>query len=192
MKIRSLQGTSNEELLELQSDWLAEETSYRDSITVDYSTWKGAKVVRLNLSAKPWDVYEDEDIEAFCNQFFKNEIFDLIQCHCCQILTASPVVAANKLKIPYEIIMHDAWWMSKEQFLVSPAGRLINPSNPLDHFDEEPSETEKSEALARREKTSTPFLQAQIDVLLYRQRSRMFANQPAFQMSWFKKINLHQ
>ena len=46
--------------------------------------------------------------------------------------------------------MHDAWWMSKEQFLVSPAGRLINPSNPLDHFDEEPSETEKSEALARR------------------------------------------
>ena len=150
MKIRSLQGTSNEELLELQSDWLAEETSYRDSITVDYSTWKGAKVVRLNLSAKPWDVYEDEDIEAFCNQFFKNEIFDLIQCHCCQILTASPLVAAKKLKIPYEIIMHDAWWMSKEQFLVSPAGRLINPSNPLDHFDEEPSETEKSEALARR------------------------------------------
>ena len=69
MKIRSLQGTSNEELLELQSDWLAEETSYRDSITVDYSTWKGAKVVRLNLSAKPWDIYEDEDIEVLATVF---------------------------------------------------------------------------------------------------------------------------
>ena len=147
---RSLQGTSGEELIQLQSNWIEDKTSYRDSITIDHSTWKGARVIRLNLPAKPWSIHEDEDIEAFCRQFFKDEKFDLIQCHCCQILTASPLVAAQKLDIPYEIIMHDAWWMSDEQFLVSPAGRLINPADPLDHIDGEPCEEEKSDALARR------------------------------------------
>ena len=47
--------------------------------------------------------------------------------------------------------MHDAWWMSEEQFLVSPAGKLIDPSDPLGHFDEDPSAEEKAGALARRE-----------------------------------------
>ena len=46
--------------------------------------------------------------------------------------------------------MHDAWWMSEEQFLVSPAGRLIDPSNPLGHFDSDPSDEEKADALNRR------------------------------------------
>ena len=59
--------------------------------------------------------------------------------------------ASTGLGIPYEVIMHDAWWMSEEQFLVSPAGRLINPSDPLDHFDDDPNEEERYDALARRD-----------------------------------------
>ena len=125
---------------------------YRDSLTIDRSNWRGAKVIRLNLPAKPWAIHEDEDIEAFCTELFQNEQFDLIQCHCCQILTAAPLAAAMKLGVPYEIIMHDAWWMSEEQFLVSPAGRLIDPADPLDHFDDEPNESEKTDALTRRQK----------------------------------------
>ena len=124
---------------------------YRESISIDYSNWKGAQVVRLNLPSKPWAVHKDDDVESFCRQFFQDEKFDLIQCHCCQVLTASPLIAARQLGIPYEIIMHDAWWMSDEQFLVSQSGRVIDPSDPLGHFDEKPSEEDKSDALARRE-----------------------------------------
>ena len=149
-RIYSMFGTNAEELIQLKSSLGIGENHYRDSMTIDYSNWTGAKVVRLNMSSKPWSISEDKAIEDFCIEFFKNEKFDSIQCHCCQILTASPLVAARKLGIPYEIIMHDAWWMSEEQFLVSPAGRLIDPSDPLDHFDEDPSEDEKYSALARR------------------------------------------
>tara|TARA_B100000674_G_scaffold324405_1_gene270434 strand:+ start:854 stop:5572 length:4719 start_codon:yes stop_codon:yes gene_type:complete len=149
-RINSMFGTNAEELIQLKSSLGIGENHYRDSMTIDYSNWTGAKVVRLNMSSKPWSISEDKAIEDFCIEFFKNEKFDSIQCHCCQILTASPLVAARKLGIPYEIIMHDAWWMSEEQFLVSPAGRLIDPSDPLDHFDEDPSEDEKYSALARR------------------------------------------
>ena len=149
-RIHSTFGTNAEEFKQLKSSLGIAESHYRDSMTIDYSNWKGAKVVRLNMSSRPWSISEDKEIEDFCSEFFKHEKFDSIQCHCCQILTASPLVAARKLGIPYEIIMHDAWWMSEEQFLVSPAGRLIDPSNPLDHFDEDPSEEEKNSALARR------------------------------------------
>ena len=149
-RIYSTFGTNAEEFKQLKSSLGIAESHYRDSMTIDYSNWKGAKVLRLNMSSRPWSISEDKEIEDFCSEFFKHEKFDSIQCHCCQILTASPLVAARKLGIPYEIIMHDAWWMSEEQFLVSPAGRLIDPSNPLDHFDEDPSEEEKNSALARR------------------------------------------
>ena len=151
IKSCSLYGTTADELIPFQEKWGQVDVDYRDSITIDHSNWRGAKVIRLNLPPKPWAIHEDHDIEAFCTEYFKNEKFDLIQCHCCQILTASPLVAAQKLGIPYEIIMHDAWWMSEEQFLVSPAGRLINPSDPLGHFDNDPSEEERADALARRD-----------------------------------------
>jgi glycosyltransferase involved in cell wall biosynthesis len=150
-KLSSLFGTTADELVQLQENWIQGNVSYRDSISIDYSHWRGAKVVRLNLPPKPWAIHEDRDIEAFCTEYFRDEQFDLIQCHCCQIITASPLIAAQKLGIPYEIIMHDAWWMSHEQFLVSPAGNLIDPSDPLGHFDEDPSEEEKAGALARRQ-----------------------------------------
>ena len=148
---QSLSGTSAAELIQLQTDLYEQDMSYRDSITIDESNWHGARVVRLNMAPKPWAIHEDKDIEEFCTNFFRDEQFDLIQCHCCQIITASPLIAAQRLGIPYEIIMHDAWWMSEEQFLVSPAGKLIDPCDPLGHFDEDPSAEEKAGALARRE-----------------------------------------
>ena len=126
------------------------ESTYRDTIYVDESHWNGARVIRLNISPKPWHIYQDADVEQFCEEFFINESFDLIQCHCCQVLTASPLAVAQRMSIPYEIVLHDAWWMSYEQFLVSPAGRVIDPADPLAHFDHQPSEEEKQAALERR------------------------------------------
>ena len=145
----SLSGTTAKELIELETSFKIKKNKSTGTVnqSADYSNWKGAKVVRLNLPSKPWSIHKDDDVEEFSKQFFKDEKFDLIQCHCVQVLTASPLIAARHLGIPYEIIMHDAWWMSDEQFLVSRAGRVIDPSDPLGHFDEKPSEEEKSDAL---------------------------------------------
>jgi glycosyltransferase involved in cell wall biosynthesis len=60
------------------------------------------------------------------------------------------LVVAQRHHIPYEIVMHDAWWMSEEQFLVSADGRLINPADPLGHFDQQPNPDETQKALKRR------------------------------------------
>ena len=104
----SLYGTTANDLTQLRASWSEDDIDYRDSISIDHSNWRGAEVIRLNLPPKPWAIHRDEDIEAFCTKYFKDEQFDFIQCHCCQIITASPLIAAQKLGIPYEIIMHDA------------------------------------------------------------------------------------
>lgn len=138
-------------LKEINKEIDDEVINYNEQISLDISYWRGARVVRLNISGKPWSCHEDKTIAAFCTDFFAKEKFDEIQCHCCQIITASPLVVAQKMNIPYDIVMHDAWWMSPEQFLVSKSGNVIDPSDPYGHFDLEPNEDEIKEALERRE-----------------------------------------
>ncbi len=123
---------------------------YKNKLQVDISNWRGAKIIRLSLPPRLWSDHHDPLVEAFCEDLFKDESFDLVQCHCCQLLTAAPLVVARRHQIPYEIVMHDAWWMSDEQFLVSADGRLINPADPLSHFDQQPSPDEIEKALKRR------------------------------------------
>ena len=123
---------------------------YRNEVQVDVSNWRGARIIRLSLPPKLWSEHHDPLVEAFCDDLFNDESFDLIQCHCCQLLTAAPLVVARRRHIPYEIVMHDAWWMSDEQFLVSADGRLINPADPLSHFDYQPSPDQSEKAFKRR------------------------------------------
>jgi glycosyltransferase involved in cell wall biosynthesis len=66
------------------------------------------------------------------------------------VLTASPLVVARQLGIPYIVTLHDAWWLSPELFLVSPGGRQIDPAKPFDHIDGVPTPEEKTVALERR------------------------------------------
>ena len=126
-------------------------SSYKDAFSLSETYWNGIRILRLCMPPKPWSQHYDREIELFCDQLFKQETFDLVQCHCCQILTAAPLIAAEKHSIPYEIVMHDGWWMSPEQFLVSPAGVVINPSDPMAHIDHVPSDEEKEEAYERRD-----------------------------------------
>jgi glycosyltransferase involved in cell wall biosynthesis len=123
---------------------------YKNKVQIDISNWRGARIIRLSLPPKLWSEHHDPLVEAFCEDLFKDESFDFVQCHCCQLLTAAPLVVARRHQIPYEIVMHDAWWMSDEQFLVSADGRLINPADPLSHFDQQPSPDEIEKALKRR------------------------------------------
>jgi glycosyltransferase involved in cell wall biosynthesis len=130
----------------------AEEEAEDDAaLPLDVWDWHGARVVRLTVPAKrSWADIQEPKVERFCRQWLADEGFDLIHGHCCQVLTASPLVAARKLGIPYRISLHDAWWISPELFLVSPGGRLIDPALPFDHIDGTPTAQEKTIALERR------------------------------------------
>ncbi|QVL52563.1 MAG: glycosyltransferase [Cyanobium sp. M30B3] len=121
-----------------------------DTLPLDIWHWHGARIVRLAVPPRSWADIQDGRVESFCRQWFQDESFDLIHCHCCQVLTASPLVVARQLGIPYLITLHDGWWLSPELFLVSPAGRPIDPAKPFDHIDGVPTAEEKSVALERR------------------------------------------
>jgi glycosyltransferase involved in cell wall biosynthesis len=121
-----------------------------DTMPLDMWNWHGARIVRLAVPPRPWADIQDSRVETFCREWFQDESFDLIHCHCTQVLTASPLVVAKQLGIPYLITLHDAWWISPELFLVSPAGRLIDPAKPFDHIDGIPTAEEKAVALERR------------------------------------------
>ena len=121
-----------------------------DTLPLDLWHWHGARILRLAVPPRPWADIQDPRVESFCRQWFQDESFDLIHCHCTQVLTASPLVVAKQLGIPYLITLHDAWWLSPELFLVSPAGRQIDPAKPFDHIDGTPTPEEKAIALERR------------------------------------------
>ncbi|MEY4768097.1 MAG: hypothetical protein RL637_736, partial [Pseudomonadota bacterium] len=98
---------------------------------VEQYWFQQALITRLNIPPKGWTQYEDQSVYQFSLEFFKDYEFDLIHFHSIQILTASVVQAAIKLKIPYMITLHDAWWLSIYQFLVNPEGELVDHRSPL-------------------------------------------------------------
>ena len=144
-------GSTSKDVAEIWGRLIDQSSDYKSELGLDISFWKGVRVVRLCLPSKPWSHHEDPLIEAFCEDFFVQEGFDRVQCHCCQLLTASPLVVARRQGIPYDIVLHDAWWMSVEQFLVSPSGRLVDPADPLGHFDHSPTEKDRLKAFERRD-----------------------------------------
>ena len=48
---------------------------------------------------------------------------DLVHFHCIQRLTASVVDVVRLLEIPYVITLHDAWWISPNQFVIDDKGK---------------------------------------------------------------------
>lgn len=48
---------------------------------------------------------------------------DLVHLHCIQRLTASIVDRLRQRGVPYVVTLHDGWWVSPNQFVVSPDGR---------------------------------------------------------------------
>jgi glycosyltransferase involved in cell wall biosynthesis/tetratricopeptide (TPR) repeat protein len=89
-----------------------------------------ALVTKLYIPGRDWADHQDETILNFCRRFYRQYEFDLIHFHCVQVLTAAVVDAAQELRIPYLITAHDGWWLSRYQFLVDEAGKLVDPKNP--------------------------------------------------------------
>ena len=120
-------------------------------IAVDIHQWQGAKVVRLGLPGKPWSWHHDGEVEHFCRWWLAQENFDLIHAHCLQIITAAPLVVAHDLGIPYVVSLHDGWWLSPLQFLISNEGQAVDPADPLGHISNAADESiEKTAAALER------------------------------------------
>jgi glycosyltransferase involved in cell wall biosynthesis len=136
------------------NDWTeyqSNEPIFRDAIPFDTYYWHNTKVIRLSLPPTDWSTHTSQRVENFCKKWYIEEEFDLIYCHCCQILTASVLTPAIKHCIPYEITVHDAWWLSPFQFLVNDDGNNFDHIDPTAHFNPETTgESEISSAINRR------------------------------------------
>lgn len=98
--------------------------------------WEGVRVVRLGLPSRPWREHHDASVERFCRWWLAHEAFDLVHAHCLQVLSAAPLQVARELGIPYAITLHDGWWLSPRQFLITASGAPVDPSDPVGHYDD--------------------------------------------------------
>ena len=104
-------------------------------IPVQVHQWSGARVVRLTLPPRSWRHHHDMSVEAFCRRWFPQEGFDLVHCHCIQVMGVGPLNVARDLGIPYVVSLHDGWWLSPRQFLTTPSGRPVDVRDPLGHME---------------------------------------------------------
>lgn len=69
---------------------------------------------------------EDPKIVALCIEWLAQSRPDIIHFHSMQHLTASPLVAAKQLAIPYFVTVHDAWWISEHQFMLDAQNQRVD------------------------------------------------------------------
>ncbi|QNI95400.1 putative alpha-glycosyltransferase/ family 4 [Synechococcus sp. A15-127] len=104
-------------------------------IPLQIHSWNGVRVVRLALPERPWSEHHDPRVEQLCRWWFAQEEFDLIHAHAIQVLGGGPLRVAAELGIPYAVTLHDGWWLSPRQFLLTPLGRPVDLSDPIGHHD---------------------------------------------------------
>jgi glycosyltransferase involved in cell wall biosynthesis len=104
-------------------------------IPLQIHSWNGVRVVRLALPERPWSEHHDQRVEQLCRWWFAQESFDLIHAHAIQVLGVGPLRVAAEQGIPYAVTLHDGWWLSPRQFLLTPLGRPVDVSDPIAHHD---------------------------------------------------------
>jgi glycosyltransferase involved in cell wall biosynthesis len=96
-------------------------------------TESGIPVYRLSTprdidrDRRPFNEAHAEPFERVLDHFQP----DLLHFHCIQHLTATIVEVALRRDIPYIVTLHDAWWISDNQFLVDEDGLLQLPSTDI-------------------------------------------------------------
>ena len=78
----------------------------------------------VHMDWRPFNEKHAEPFERVLDHFRP----DIIHFHCIQRLTATIVEVALRREIPYIVTLHDAWWISDNQFLVDEDGLLQLPS----------------------------------------------------------------
>ena len=129
-------------------DGLRREFANQYEISVFTCDWTGNKPYALNKYAYDGIVVTTvsiplrPDVDTQCKDDSIKEIFkrflayhqpDLIHFHSIQRLTASMLEAAEALKVPHVVSVHDSWWISDHPFMIDDHGKLIAPNvaNPV-------------------------------------------------------------
>lgn len=96
--------------------------------------------------------YENPKMYEIFTKYLEFNQPDLIHFHCIQRLTASVLEAAGDLNIPYIVTVHDAWWISDNQFLVNEQGIECNyqQNDPIVTASDIPGFTDISSSLLRK------------------------------------------
>lgn len=112
------------------------EAECKEPYETECYSYKGIAVYRCSILWRPnmdWHA-KDEKMYGVFSEFLDHEKPDLVHFHCVQRMTASIVEAARDAGVPYVITVHDAWWISDYQFLVSPSGKVY-PNGHVDEFE---------------------------------------------------------
>jgi glycosyltransferase involved in cell wall biosynthesis len=72
----------------------------------------------------------DPKLYSLFSDFLAIEKPDIVHFHCLQRLTASVVDAARDANVPYVVTIHDAWWISDHQFMVTPQADVFLEGHP--------------------------------------------------------------
>lgn len=87
----------------------------------------GALVTRVSVPPRSWSDHEDSRIESFMRRFVHEYQIDIAHVHCIQVLTASTLRALCDSGVPTVVTVHDGWWLSVSQFLLTPQGQVVKP-----------------------------------------------------------------
>ncbi len=103
-------------------------------------SYRGIPVFRCSRNTSLEFEYRDDGAAEHFKAVLRSWKPDLVQFHCIQFLTGSVVEACRQARVPYVVMLHDAWWISPHQFLVDddmllrlPAARALSepPREPL-------------------------------------------------------------
>ena len=95
---------------------------------------KGVPVYRLSIrphSDMEWTPFDEMNAGPFARVVDHFQP-DVIHFHCIQRLTASIVEITKRRGIPYVVTLHDAWWISDNQFLIDRDGLHMPTTDVLD------------------------------------------------------------
>ncbi|WP_284948323.1 glycosyltransferase [Acidisoma cladoniae] len=97
--------------------------------------WNGIKVTGITTPIEP-DIdlrISDKNMGIAFGSYLDRFKPHIIHFHCIQRLTASICLEASSRSIPYLVTVHDAWWISKSQFLLDKDNNysIYNPRQSL-------------------------------------------------------------
>lgn len=124
----------------------------------------------VNMDWRPFNSAHAEHFNAVIDHFNP----DLIHFHCIQRLTATIVEIALQRSIPYFVTLHDAWWISDNQFLVDKDGLLQIPSK--DVLTDCASSQNPLQSVARRQRLTSLLQHAENNLPVSGPFAEIYAN----------------
>jgi len=136
----------------------------------------GVPVYRLSTpqeAGMDWRPFNADNAEPFARVLDHFQP-DVIHFHCIQRLTATIVEVALSREIPYLVTLHDAWWISDNQFLVDEDGLLQLPGR--DVLADSALARDPLASMARRQRLTSLLQHAEANLSVSAPFARIYEN----------------